>query len=325
MMNVFFKAVPFSKEAVTLALESGVDGIFTDAEHVEGIRRLARCEVVDAASCCTLALHTKADEEAAAARLALGESVILARGWEVIPVENLLAVAPGAPLALEVASPDEARLASGILERGVSALVLLPETLPVLKEIVAEVHLHQPPLTLTTAKVTAVRHAGLGHRVCVDTLSLFERGQGMLVGHSSAFMFLVHAETEHNEYVAARPFRVNAGGVHGYVLIPDDKTCYTGELRAGSEVMAVRADGSAERATVGRVKIEVRPMLMITAETSQASGTLFLQNAETIRLTRPEGVPVSVVELRPGDEILCKTDTAGRHFGMRIQENIIEA
>ena len=51
---------------------------------------------------------------------------------------------------------------------------------------------------------------------------------------------------------------------------------------------------------------------------------VFLQNAETIRLTAPDGSPVSVVSLKPGDTVLCHTDAVGRHFGMRIAEEIRE-
>ena len=53
-------------------------------------------------------------------------------------------------------------------------------------------------------------------------------------------------------------------------------------------------------------------------------GAVFLQNAETIRLTAPDGTPLSVVSLKPGDTVLCRLDQAGRHFGMRIQEEIRE-
>ncbi|MBU4380120.1 MAG: 3-dehydroquinate synthase II family protein, partial [Proteobacteria bacterium] len=49
------------------------------------------------------------------------------------------------------------------------------------------------------------------------------------------------------------------------------------------------------------------------------------QNAETIRVVSDKGDPVSVVTLKVGDKILVKTDEAGRHFGMRIQEDIKEA
>ena len=61
------------------------------------------------------------------------------------------------------------------------------------------------------------------------------------------------------------------------------------------------------------------------ADAEGGSGGVFLQNAETIRLVRADGTPVSVVDLRPGDRILCRLDEAGRHFGMRIRENIQES
>jgi 3-dehydroquinate synthase II len=184
-------------------------------------------------------------------------------------------------------------------------------------------------MELSRAVVTEIAPAGLGHRVCVDTISMLRRGQGMLIGNSSAFTFLVHAETESNPYVAARPFRVNAGAVHAYAQLPGDKTCYLEELSAGREVLIVGADGKTSLATVGRVKIEIRPMLKITAEVTapdgcKVSGQVFLQNAETIRVTGADGAPISVVTLKPGDEILCRTDVAGRHFGMRICEEIKE-
>lgn len=326
MPKIYFKSVPFSKEAVTLALESGVDGIITDAAHVEGVCKLALCDVFSEEELPPVNMISKADEEDVARRIAGGECLVLKHGWEVIPVENLLAQPAVAPrLGLEAISLDEARLAAGILEHGVPLIVLLPECLNELKQIVQDLKLSQGKMDLEIARITEIRNVGLGHRVCVDTLSLLERGQGMLIGNSSAFTFLVHAETEYNEYVAARPFRINAGGVHAYAIQPGDRTSYVGELASGDEVLIVSADGSTSLATIGRIKTEIRPMLMIRAETEGRSGAVFLQNAETIRLTRPDGTPVSVVTLRPGDEVLCRTDEAGRHFGMRIQENIREA
>ena len=329
MPDILFKSVPFSKEDVTLALESGVDGIITDAAHVEGVRTLALCDVWAEADMPSVALGSKSEEESVAARIAGGERLVLAQGWEIIPVENLLAQpAVAGKLAVEAASLAEARLAAGILECGVPTVVVLPEALSNLKSIIGELKVAQGTLELGKATITEVKTVGLGHRVCVDTLTLMERGQGMLIGNSSAFTFLVHAETEHNEYVAARPFRINAGGVHAYAMMPGDKTRYVGELRSGDEILVVGADGRTSLATIGRIKTEVRPMLMITAqmETPEGvrTGSVFLQNAETIRLVRTDGTPVSVVALRPGDEVVCRSDVAGRHFGMRIQENIRE-
>lgn len=327
MARVYFRCDPFSKELVTLALESGVDGIIAPAEHLEKIAGLARCEVLASENMPLASVESKADEEAFVERLRHGERLILARGWEVIPVENMLAQEDD--IFAEAESLEKARLAAGILERGVTAIVAPNELAADLKNIVAQCKVAQAHENLLPCRITRVEAAGLGHRVCLDTLSMFQRGQGMLVGNSSAFTFLVHAETEHNEYVAARPFRVNAGGVHSYIVLPHDRTSYLGELKAGDELLAVDAGGDASLATLGRVKTEIRPMLVIEAETrledgSTRKGVIFLQNAETIRLARPGGEPVSVVCLRPGDEVLCRLDAAGRHFGMRIKEDIRE-
>ena len=326
MARIYFKCVPFSKEQVTLALESGVDGVIVPRDTVESVAHLSRCPVLAAEDVPSVSLNEKADEEAVLQRLRNGESVALARGWEIIPVENLLAQSDN--VLAEAGSLDEARLAAGILERGVDGIVVLPEAVSDLKAIVAQCKVAQAQEHLQEAVITRVEPVGLGHRVCADTISLLRRGQGMLVGNSSAFTFLVHAETEHNEYVAARPFRVNAGAVHAYARLPHDRTCYLGEFRAGQEVLIVDADGSTSVATLGRVKIEVRPMLLVEAEVRTpegvSKGAVFLQNAETIRLTAPGGVPVSVVDLKPGDVVLCRTDEAGRHFGMRIKEDIQE-
>ena len=83
-------------------------------------------------------------------------------------------------------------------------------------------------------------------------------------------------------------------------------------------------EGCLSTATVGRTKVEVRPMLQVVASVNGKEGSLFLQNAETIRLVRPDGSPVSVVGVREGDEILVHIDKAGRHFGMRVEETIDE-
>lgn len=322
MKAVWFKAIPFDKKLVTLALESGVDGLVAEERHVEAIKALGRVEVLTPAELCTVGLASKADEETAVEALKAGRRTVLALGWEIIPVENILAQTTG--LGLEVDGLDKARLAAGILERGADWLLVTSEGAPRLKAIVAEVKLSQGKMDLVPATITAIEPAGLGHRVCVDTLSVLRKGQGMLVGNSSAFTFLVHAETESNPYVAARPFRVNAGAVHAYALLPEDRTSYLEELKAGSRVLIVSATGETTLATVGRAKVEVRPMLAVTAQAGEARGTVFLQNAETIRLTRPDGEPVSVVGLAVGDEVLCKVDQAGRHFGMRLAEEIKE-
>ena len=149
-------------------------------------------------------------------------------------------------------------------------------------------------------------------------------GEGMLVGNTSSAFFLVHAETVETPYVATRPFRVNAGAVHAYVLGPEGRTRYLSELAAGDPVLLVRFDGATQVAYLGRSKVERRPMLLVEAEADGQPISLVLQNAETIRLTRPDGTALSVATLQPGDEVLAHVTTGGRHFGMKVQETLTE-
>jgi 3-dehydroquinate synthase II len=117
---------------------------------------------------------------------------------------------------------------------------------------------------------------------------------------------------------------VNAGPVHAYVRVVGGKTRYLSELEAGDEVLCVDYQGRANPVTVGRVKIERRPLLLVTAETESGTITTILQNAETIRLTAPNGEPISVVNLEEGSEILVALESAGRHFGHKVEETIWE-
>ena len=149
MKAIWFKAVPFDKTLVTLALESGVDGLVVEAEHVEAVKALGRVEVVTPADLASVTLASKADEDTAVAALKAGRRTVLTLGWEIIPVENILAQSEG--LGVEAAGFDQARLAAGILERGVDWILVTPEAAHDLKKIVAEVKLSQGRLDLAVA------------------------------------------------------------------------------------------------------------------------------------------------------------------------------
>ncbi|MEM2250472.1 MAG: 3-dehydroquinate synthase II, partial [Candidatus Bathyarchaeia archaeon] len=71
-------------------------------------------------------------------------------------------------------------------------------------------------------------------------------------------------------------------------------------------------------------KVERRPMLLVEGVYEKKKLSAVLQNAETIRLTRPDGTPISVAELKEGDEVLGYIETPGRHFGMKVEETITE-
>lgn len=50
------------------------------------------------------------------------------------------------------------------------------------------------------------------------------------------------------------------------MAIPGEKTSYLSELCAGKEVLVVDQNGSWRTATVGRVKIESRPLILVEAK-----------------------------------------------------------
>jgi 3-dehydroquinate synthase II len=154
-------------------------------------------------------------------------------------------------------------------------------------------------------------------------------GDGMLVGNSSGAFLLVHSETIPSPYVATRPFRVNAGALHAYLLVPGGRTQYLSDLRSGDPVLIVNSQGKTQEAYVGRCKVERRPLLLVCAEVGdEESGKrevgLVLQNAETVRLTTPDGGALSVAAAKPGDEVLAHLTEGGRHFGMKVQETLTE-
>jgi len=323
------------KTIVTACLEAGVDALLlTQAGQADSIRKLGKIKIVapdaDAAGdlrrgdqAVIVRIHNKEDEKRCAQLAAHKCVVVDTTDWTIIPLENLVAQSDG--LYTYVSNAQEARLAAGILEKGVRGVVLRNGDAKNVRAVADALREMEESFSLATVTLTRIKQVGMGDRVCVDTCTKMEMGEGMLVGNSSSGFFLVHAEVEESEYVASRPFRVNAGAVHAYCKVPDGKTKYLSEIESGVEVLLVRHDGRAQRAVVGRAKFERRPMMLIEGKTdSGETVSLVLQNAETIKLTLPGGIPRSVVDLKEGDKVIGFTEEAGRHFGMKVKETILE-
>ncbi|KAJ7974432.1 3-dehydroquinate synthase [Quillaja saponaria] len=258
--------------------------------------------------------------------------------WQVIPAENIIAAFQSSQktvLAISK-SQSEAQIFLEALEQGLGGIVLkVQDVEPVLelKEYFDRRNEVSNLLNLTTATVTQVQVAGMGDRVCVDLCSLMRPGEGLLVGSFARGLFLVHSECLESNYIASRPFRVNAGPVHAYVAVPGGKTCYLSELKAGKEVIVVDQRGQQRSATVGRVKIETRPLILVDAKIDSDDLTIYsilLQNAETVAIVCPSQgsgrskTVVPVTTLKVGDEILLRLQGGARHTGIEIQEFIVE-
>jgi len=265
----------------------------------------------------------KADEDKAAAVPAERIVVLRMLDWTIIPIENLLA-RRGKNIMVQVENSEQAKLMTEILEKGVDGVVLNTKDVNEIKKTAEIIHGISEKVALVTATITATKQLGMGDRACLDTCTQMTIGEGMLIGNTAAGFFLVHSESIDNPYVASRPFRVNAGAVHAYTLAPGGKTKYLADLKAGDEVLLVDFQGKSQTAYLGRNKIEKRPMMLIDAEAQGQPISLVMQNAETIRLVSPEGKAVSITSLKTGDKVLGHIEKAGRHFGMQVDETLIE-
>ncbi len=343
------------KEAIVSALESGIEYIL-DSDNSDTIKDLGNVKIVsdkDDSDITLLGINEKVsivdvkkaqengkevavyveinnkEDELLVSKLGTVADYVILKGknWKVIPLENIIASLQdrNSKIMVDVPTYEEAKLALETMEHGSDGVLLSSNDGNEIRKLGALIEKTSKELyDLKEATVTKVESVGLGDRVCVDTCSMMEVGEGMLIGSFASGLFMVHSESLESEYVASRPFRVNAGAVHAYVMTPGNKTRYLSELEAGDEVITINTKGEAKTAIIGRSKIERRPLMMIEAENEGKKIRTLVQNAETIRLVSDKGEPVSVSDLKVGDKILAYFTDGARHFGMAIEEQIIE-
>ncbi len=251
--------------------------------------------------------------------------IVDAPNWKIIPLENIIAKLHKSKTKVFATAKSSQEVATlfAVLELGVDGVILSTDSEEEVDRVRRE--LTTARFLITRAKIKEVKDVGTGERVCVDTASMMRMGEGMLVGSRSNFMLLVHNESVGSSFTSPRPFRVNAGAIYCYTMVPSGGTRYLSEIESGSEVWIVNKEGIARSAVVGRSKIETRPLRLIRAEINGEEGTVILQNAETIRLISKDGKLLSVTEVKVGDEVLGYAKQAGgRHFGMEVDEFIVE-
>lgn len=272
-------------------------------------------------------IHGKPYERLAALQARKSDFIIVVGiDWEVIPLENLIAELQGESVEILTGVKDgaEAKTALETLEIGVDGVLLQTKDFNTIKDVSVVIGGASEKIELKAGTIKTLKPVVMGDRVCIDTASLLKIGEGMLIGSQANGLFLVHSETLETEYVASRPFRVNAGAVHAYVLVPGGKTKYLSDLKAGDDVLAVDSKGNTRTVVVGRVKIEKRPLMLLEVESEGKLFKTLLQNAETITLVNKRGKPVSISRLKKGDEILLFVKEIGRHFGVEVKESLIE-
>nr|AIL50175.1 putative 3,4-AHBA synthase [Streptomyces aureus] len=264
---------------------------------------------------------------ACAAAQELEHTVVKFRDPTKIPLEIVIAAADKSPgrLICEAGDLEEAGIIVDVLEKGSDGLLLAPKDANDIFGLNALLQSSTQDLELSTLTVESIEHNGLGDRVCVDTCTHFEKDEGILVGSYAHGFVLCVSETHPLPYMPTRPFRVNAGALHSYVMGADNRTNYLSELKAGSTVLGVTADGRTRRIVVGRVKLESRPLLTVRAKSEEGvEVSLTLQDDWHVRVLGPGAAVLNCTELKPGDKLLGYIATDKRHVGWPVGEFCIE-
>jgi 3-amino-4-hydroxybenzoic acid synthase len=222
---------------------------------------------------------------------------------------------------------DDAVIALGVLELGSDGVLTAFREFADFDRFAARLdQALSHTLAIDEGIITGTRHLGLGYRACIDTTHLFAPNEGLLVGSTSGGGILCCPEVFHLPYMELRPFRVNAASVHSYIFLGDGRTAYISELRAGSSLTAIEQTGRTHEIHVGRVKTEIRPLILIEAESSGGRKiNVIMQDDWHVRVFSHQCKPLNVTELKPGDRILGHWTEPGRHVGIKVDEHIIEA
>ncbi|MCI4317844.1 MAG: 3-dehydroquinate synthase II [Thermoplasmata archaeon] len=267
------------------------------------------------------------EELQAAVRAAQPEGALAVR-WtadRVIPLENTIAD-QGSRLELWVTTSRVAEVPSllGALERGADVVVVELQNPGEVDDLeaVLDATAH-PPVSWLFAKVVRVVPVGLSDRVLLDTTSLLAEDEGFAVGSRASALFHLRSEAVGSAHSRPRRFRVNAGAPHSYVLMADGSTRYLSELEPGEELLGVRDSGRTRGVRLGRLKIERRPTVLVEAMVGGERASVFLQEAETVRLSGELG-GVAVTSLAPGVSVQVASFPPARHLGRTVDETIEE-
>jgi 3-dehydroquinate synthase II len=123
------KSIPFNKEIVTTALESGADAIMVPTGYTQAVKRLGIIKTIAedgdiklGRDVVEIEINNKDDELRAVAEGKSKTIIVRTTNWKIIPLENILSQCPD--VILEVRNSEEAKIASQILEHGCAGVLL---------------------------------------------------------------------------------------------------------------------------------------------------------------------------------------------------------
>ena len=118
--------------------------------------------------------------------------IIEVKDWKIIPLENIIAKLHKLHTRIFAIAknPAEVRKMFSILDVGVDGVIFAASSASQVREVL--LYMGTKSFDMQKATITEIKEVGDGERVCVDTASMLHRGEGMLIGSRSNFMFLVH-------------------------------------------------------------------------------------------------------------------------------------
>ena len=246
--------------------------------------------------------------------------------WTMIPLENLIADSSGTGtrICAVINRIEDIQGAIFALELGVDAMLL-----PFQEEMWSKAQtlsskrndrlVQNSKLEMIEVTVNSIEDGGIGERVCIDLIERMNPDEGLCIGSFSSCMLLVQAEVNENPHVPTRPFRVNAGAIHAYVLSDGQETHYLQELCSGMSLSIISVDGKSRSSTIGRLKIEHRPFLLVRFSSDKGvEGQILLQQAETVRLLTSSGSSIPVTSLKIGEKVLAMSLGSAMHMGKGV-------
>ncbi|WP_058308820.1 3-dehydroquinate synthase II [Gracilibacillus massiliensis] len=177
---------------------------------------------------------------------------------------------------------------------------------------------------LQEAEIIRIESIGEGSRVCLDFVDHLEPTEGILLGNTGHGYLFVLAENRTTDTYPARPFRINSGAIHHYVVKEASKTAYLAELKPGDKITVLNANGETRQVALGRVKIEKRPLMRVVTRIANIEVSATLQEADSVHLLASNYKEKQAISLVEGDRVLVQLDQPGRHLGEKIEEEIIE-
>ena len=130
MKKFWVNAIPYNKETVIAALESGAEAVVLPDGESKTVRQFGKIKTVEKDGDIVpgkdvefIDIKGKADEDKAAAVSADKIVVLRMLDWTIIPIENLLA-RRGKNIIVQVENSNRPRLMVEILEKGVDGVLL---------------------------------------------------------------------------------------------------------------------------------------------------------------------------------------------------------